>query len=196
MPAFSPDSSVRPFPAVMRLIHWATALLMALVVVLAWIAPEHQPPEGTLVMLHKTVGIAILALTVLRLGLRTLTKVPPEPAGTSRVEAAAARAGVWLLYGIMFAMPVSGYLSEAARGRGVDMLGLFTIPPLLPAWPLLHQAAWSLHSAGQLAVYTVVGLHIAAAAYHLLVRRDAVMQRMWPGASRLMPPGAARPAVR
>ncbi len=191
LPARAPTT----FPVAMRAIHWASAGLMLLVLVLAWISPEGETTEGSIVMLHKAFGITLLALTAARLALRNMSRIPPEDTGVPHIEALAARVSLWLLYGILFAMPLSGYLSEAARGRGVDMFGLFTVPALLPASAMLHDAAWTLHSAGQLAVYAVVGLHAAASLYHLVVRRDGVMARMWPGVSRLMPQEAAHPAA-
>ena len=79
------------------------------------------------------------------------------------------------------------------------MFGLFAIPPLFSASDLVHGIARTLHSGGQYAVYVVVGLHAAAALYHLVVRRDEVMGRMLPGAEaaiRPPQPAAARPAAR
>jgi len=179
----------------MRAIHWATALLMVAVLVLAWIIPEGRGNGGVLLMLHKAVGILILALTAARLLVRRMSRLPEDDNEAPWIEAAAARATHVLLYAILFVMPLSGYISEAARGNAVSLFGLFDIPALVPVSSTLRSIAWTMHEAGQLAVYVVIGLHAAASVYHLLVRQDGVMARMWPGAARLRLP-AIHPAAR
>ena len=188
------------YPRAMRALHWATALLMAAVVVLAWVLPEHAGSDSTLLMLHKAVGITILALTALRLVVRNTSRLPADSDAVSRLEALAARATHVVLYGILLAMPVSGYLTAAARGRATSMFGLFDIPALVPQSAALHDAAWAVHGFGQMAVYWVIGIHAAASLFHLVVRRDGVMDRMWPGlrrqAARFMPAASALPGAR
>lgn len=183
------------FPAAMRAIHWATAAAMIAVVVLAWVIPEGPGNGGVLLMLHKSIGLGILALTAVRLALRRLSRLPEDDAGQPWIEAAAARAVHVLLYGILIVLPVSGYLSVAARGKAVSVFGLFDIPALVPVSPALHNITWTVHETGQLAVYVVIGLHVAASLYHLVVRRDGVMARMWPAAGRFTLPAPARPAA-
>jgi cytochrome b561 len=141
------------------------------------------------------VGLGLLALTVLRLAVRRLA--PPAGEGElGRFEALASRATHGLLYAILLAMPLSGLLASFASGHPVDLFGVLTIPSPLAKSEMLTGVAFTVHSTGQLAVYGVVGLHVAAALFHLLVRRDGVMARMWPGA-RLTPAlAAARPGVR
>jgi cytochrome b561 len=131
-------------------------------------------------MLHKSIGLAVLALAAMRLVLRNTSRLPPEEGGIAWIEAAGARTVHVLLYVILFAMPLSGYLSESARGHAVSVFGLFDILPLSPVSPALRSVAWTIHNTGQFAVYAVVGLHVSAALFHLVVRRDGVMARMLP----------------
>ena len=184
MPATPIARASHPFPGAMRAIHWATALLMVAVVVLAWIIPRGPGNGGILLLLHESVGLSILALAALRVIVRNASRLPPEDGGLQWIETATSRAVHILLYVILFVMPLSGYLSSAARGHSVSVFGLFDIPPLVPVSKALRTVAWAVHENGQVAVYAVVGLHVAAALFHLLVRRDGVMARMWPGASR------------
>jgi cytochrome b561 len=185
--------SVLTFPPLLRALHWATAALMVAVVVLAWSIPDGPGQGGSVLMLHKSVGLTILALTVLRLFARRAAPPPAEDAATTRLEALAATATHVLLYVVLVAMPVSGFLFATADGHPVSLFGLVTLPSPLPPSAALRSAAWVVHGGGQYAVYAAVGLHVAAALYHLLVRRDGVMARMWPGAARFT--GAARPLL-
>ena len=186
------------FPAAMIAIHWATAVLMAAVVVIAWIIPRGQSDYKTwLLFFHESIGLTLLALTALRLIVRRFSVLPEESGLIPWLEAMAARVTHVLLYVILLAMPVSGFLFRTARGDAVDVFGLFSVPALLPPSEAMRKAAWFVHTNGQVAVYVVIGLHAAAALYHLIVRRDDVMARMVPGAT-LMPaqqPAEARPAA-
>jgi cytochrome b561 len=195
------SAATRPahYSAAMIAIHWTTVALMVAVVVIAWIIPRGQSDyKTTLLVLHRSFGVALLALTVLRLVVRHFSPPPEDDALVAWLEALAARVTHVLLYVILLAMPVSGFFYSTARGDAVSVLGLFEIPPLLPASETLRSAAWFVHTNGQLAVYVVIGLHAAAALFHLVVRRDGVMARMLPGA-RLTPPrqpAAAHPGAR
>ncbi len=187
------------YSAAMMTIHWLTAASIVVVVVLAWLFPEGKAVDSSaLLLVHRSIGLAILALTVVRLVLRGTQAVPAEPDTTSRLENLSARLVHLLLYVILIAMPVSGFMWTTSRGTPVDVFGLFTIPPLFPASEAVHSVSRAIHSLGQYAVYVVLGLHAAAALYHLVIRRDGVMDRMLPGAQ-LTPPlpaAAARPGVR
>jgi cytochrome b561 len=174
--------SVPRYPGAIQAIHWTTAGLIVCVVVFAWLWPDGPAKDGSaLLLLHRSLGLTILALTVLRLGLRTTMPVPAEPDAASRLESLVARITHVTLYAILLIMPITGFLWTTSRGRPVSVFGLFDIPPLLPPSETLHSIVRAIHSAGQYAVYAVVGLHVAAALFHLVVRRDDVMARMWPG---------------
>jgi cytochrome b561 len=199
----SSSNAKRPplrFSAGMISIHWATAILILAALVLAWTWPSGPArASGIMLPMHEAAGLTILALTALRLILRAAQSVPPESSALTRFEAAASRLTHLLLYAILVAMPVSGFLWATSGGKPVDLLGLLAIPPLLPASVELHDVARLIHSVGQYAVYAVAGLHIAGALFHLAVRRDDVMPRMLPWAERFtrpLPPTAVRPAVR
>ncbi len=195
------DAKGRPlhFSHTMMAIHWTTAALIVAVVVLAWVFPHRPERDNSIeLLLHRSVGLTILSLTVLRLIVRWFSATPDESVGVPWLEAAASRVTHVLLYVILLAMPVSGFLWTASEGGGVNVFGLFTIPPLLARSDTLHGIVKIIHSGGQYAVYAVVGLHAAAAVFHLVVRRDGVMARMLPGADRLirrLPPVAAHPGA-
>ena len=183
------DTGARPrhYSHAMMALHWTTATLIVTVVVLSWVFP-HGPARETSIelLLHRSFGLTILALTLVRVIVGRLTAAPAEDADVPWIEAAAARVTHGLLYAILLAMPVTGFLWTAARGDGVDVFGLFSIPPIMAPSDTLRGIVRLIHSAGQYAVYAVVGLHASAAVFHWVVRRDGVMARMLPGADRLI----------
>ena len=91
--------------------------------------------------------------------------------------AAAATHG--LLYVTLFAFPVTGYISLAARGRDISIFGLFDLPQLVERSRLLSANSRDLHDYGQYAFYALVALHVAAALYHHFIVKDDILRRMW-----------------
>ena len=171
------------YDRVARALHWLVAGL-AVVVVSLGVAIPGAPREGEsrelLLLLHRSVGLLILGLMVLRAGWRLTHPAPPLPADFPRIEALAAHADQALLYVLFLAMPLSGYLNAAAAGHPVSFFGLVAIPPLVPENPMLSQVANAAHLTGQFLIYALVGMHVAAALMHAVVRRNGILDRMLP----------------
>jgi cytochrome b561 len=188
------------FSAPMRAIHWTTVGLIAAVLILAWTWPNGKARGDSLwLLLHESAGLVILALTVVRIAIRSSQDVPPESHMLTRFEAVTSRLTHVLLYVLMIGMPATGFLWATSTGKPVDVFGMFEIPPLLPPIDTLHAIARALHKFGQYAVYALVGLHAAGGLFHFIVRRDDVMGRMLPWAERFIRPRVSaevRPAVR
>ena len=171
------------YDPVARALHWLVAGLALVVVSLGWAipgAPRESDSRDLLLLLHRSVGLLILALMVFRMVWRLGHPAPPLPAGFPRIEAAAAYADHALLYLLFLVMPLAGYLNAAAAGHAVSFFGVFTIPPLVPENGRLSQAAIAVHLAGQFLVYALVGAHVAAALMHRIVRRNGILERMLP----------------
>ena len=173
---------VQRYSASMQALHWVVALLMFSVVPLAWVMveiPRGGAGRDTFFMLHKSIGITILALAAIRLVIRASRPIPPEPAGTPRWMAVSAVASHWLLYGILFAMPITGYIASAAAPYGVNYFGLFNLPQL-PQNKEVAETAISIHLLLQWAVYALIAVHVLATAWHVVVRRDGLLARELP----------------
>ena len=183
---FTDDAAASPavqrYSPAMQALHWVTALLMFAVLPLAWVmveAPRTDPSRELLYTLHKSVGITILALAAIRLVWRVSRPIPTEPSTMPAWMAWSGRASHWLLYLLLFAMPISGDLLSSAGGNPVSYFGLFTLPSL-PKNADLQSAARSVHLTLQWAVYALVLLHVGATAYHVVVRRDGLLDRELP----------------
>jgi cytochrome b561 len=166
-----------------RWLHWLILGLLIAQFIFAWTMPHigRDTPVTTLISLHFTFGVIILAAVIVRLVWR-VTHGEPEPEdGIPPWQMASARVVHWLLYTLLFVIPVLGWLNASWRGMPIVMFGL-ELPELLakraPGW------GWTGDVHALLAnwvLLVLVGLHVLAALYHYLVRRDRVLQRMLPG---------------
>ncbi len=163
--------------------HWVSAALMFAVVPIAWYMTtldRTDPTREGWYNLHKSIGITILALSILRVIWRQLDTQPPLTGILRPLEVAAVHVAHVLLYVLLFAMPISGYLMSAAGGHPVVMFGLFDLPSLVPVNHDLAKVGRFLHGIGQWAVYGLVSLHVLATGFHTFVRRDGLLGRMLP----------------
>jgi cytochrome b561 len=171
------------YDPVARSLHWLVAGLAVLVIAFGWAIPG--APRGTesrelLMLLHRSVGLLILALIVLRIAWRITHPPPPLPAGFPRIEALAARIDHALLYVLFLVMPLSGYINAASAGHAVSFFGLVEIPPLLPEDPRVSQVAVAVHRVGHFVIYALVAVHVIGALMHLVWRRYPILERMLP----------------
>ena len=168
---------------VARALHWLVAALAVMVVAFGWAAEaaaRDTPARASLLLLHRSLGLTILGLMLLRILWRLHHPAPALPAALGRFDAALTRATHLALYLIFIAMPLAGYLNAAAAGHRVSLFGAVSIPPLLPRDERLAQAAIAAHLVGQYLIYGLVGAHIAGALFHPLVGRAGVIDRMLP----------------
>jgi len=162
------------------ILHWTVAVLLSSALVLAWILPRKSTPGYDAILeLHKSVGIVVLALVVLRLLWRLGNPVAPA-AGLTPLETRLSELTHWALYAVMLGIPLTGYLFASAEGQHLDFFGLLTAASPLPTNRSFSGPMEFLHRTGQYAIYGFVGLHVLAALYHHFVKRDGVMQRMLP----------------
>lgn len=161
-------------------LHWLTVLLVLAILPVAWVVVSlpHGPFRSWLFVVHRSLGVTILAVVAIRLAWRARHPAPCLPGGTPRALEWVGRLNHWLLYVLLLAMPVSGYL-QSASGRPVSYLGLFDLPAL-PENKAVDGIARSVHLLGQWGLYALVALHVLAAAWHVAVRRDGLLGRMLP----------------
>jgi cytochrome b561 len=156
---------------------------MLAVLPLAWAMvqmPRDAPWRDLAYNLHKSLGLTALLLVAARLVWRTTHPAPALSPGLARWERASAVASHWLLYLVLVGMPVSGFLLSAGGGKPVTYFGLFTVPAPPRNAEIRAVAAWVHVATGQWLLYALILLHVAATAWHVVVRRDGVLDRMLP----------------
>ena len=162
-------------------LHWTMAALILLVQMPAGIAMVWSSPgtlQNTLYNIHKNVGLIIFLLAVVRLVWRWRHPVPLLPADLPAWQARAARATHALLYGLLFALPITGFLYTAMGGFPVPLLMIWDLAKLVPVNKPVAEIFQSLHIALTFVLYLTAALHVAGALQHHLVRRDGVLARM------------------
>lgn len=128
--------------------------------------------------LHRSFGILMVALLLLRL-LWRISSPSPEPVGQDpRVLQLAAELIHWLFYLLLFAIAVSGYLITTAGGRGIEVFGWFTLPALISGIDNLEDVAGDIHWLLAVLVVVLAGIHSLAAFKHHFVDRDSTLMRM------------------
>ena len=155
-------------------LHW----LVVAGIIAAYFTAE---AGDAMLALHRTVGITILALALLRLGWRLSNRPPELPASMARWQRTAARVAHALLYALLFLVPMTGWLLSSAEGDPVVVFGRLEVPPLAAAadpdsFEDLHEMLFN-------ALVAVAFVHAAAALKHHFWDRDGVLRSMLPGRS-------------
>jgi cytochrome b561 len=170
---------------VAQILHWAIVVLLIIQVTLAKIADGLPLGLEKLAVLarHKSVGITILGLAVVRLAWRLANRPPPLPP-MPRWQAAAARLNHWTLYALLFAMPVTGWMMSSASNYPVSWFGLAQLPDLVEPDPMLKERFETIHETLAILLISLAILHVAAALKHHFVDRNGLLLRMLPWGSR------------
>jgi cytochrome b561 len=170
------------YGGVAQLFHWVIVALVVTQFVLANKAGDLPLGAAKLATLaqHKSVGITILGLAILRLLWRLLGPTPALPATTARWQHLAARASQFLLYALLLIIPILGWLMSSARNFPVSWFGLITLPdfiaPSEAAFDFFHAA----HETAAKTLFVVAVVHAAAALKHHFIDHDNVLRRMLP----------------
>ena len=170
------------YSTVSLILHWLTAVLVITQIVLI---QAHEATDGPIsrefVNIHKSVGLSILVLTLIRLGWRVANPAIPLPPDTPRWQKLVARGTHVLFYILLLAMPLVGWAASSAAGRDIVWFGLFE-------WPLLPigggrdvaRDLMDLHESAAKLLIVLVILHVAGALKHHFIDRDNVLHRMIP----------------
>ncbi|HSQ81356.1 MAG TPA: cytochrome b [Casimicrobiaceae bacterium] len=162
-------------------IHWLTAALIVanLTLGLSMVPLAISPRKLHWYLWHKSIGITVFLLTGIRLGWRAI-RSPPPPVAMPAWQRRAAATSHALLYALMFAVPVSGWLYSSATGVQVVYLGLVPLPNLVPRDRALGDMLRIVHLALNSLLVLLVCVHVAAALKHHFGDRDAALWRMLP----------------
>jgi cytochrome b561 len=169
------------FTALQRALHWLMALcVLGMLFVGVGMVSTITPKYLTFVSLHKPLGIAILLLALLRLVVRLISGAPPLPPDLPEPMKLAAQLSHYALYILMIGMPLLGWGMLSAASYPVVLYGGVHLPAILPPSDSLHTLLWNAHFYLAFVFYAIILLHVAAALFHALVRRDGVFEAMAP----------------
>jgi len=177
------------YSAVAIALHWIGALLIfcGFGLGLYMTGLEFSPAKFRYYAWHKWIGITVFLVTAARLAWRVGTPPPPFPLAMPAWQVRAARGNHALLYALMMAIPVSGWLYSSATGVSVVYLGLLPLPNLVAKDKAMAGLLLTVHQTLNFTLAIAVLLHVAAALWHQWFDRDGVLARILPSR------GSARP---
>lgn len=178
------------YTKIAAVLHWLVAILILTNVILALVADAL--PDAAVrpaIDLHKSIGLTVLGLVLLRILWRLAHPAPPLPASYPRLERVGAHAAHMVFYVLMLALPISGWLHDSAfKDAAAHPLRIFWIVPwfrigavehLDPAVKeTVHTAFYALHTWSAYVLYGLLALHVLGALKHQFIDHEAELQRM------------------
>jgi len=169
------------FTPLQRLLHWLMAIcILTMLFIGVGMVSTVKPKYLTLVSIHKPLGIAILVLALIRLAVRFRYGAPPLPADLPEPIKLGGQLSHYAFYVLMIGMPLLGWGMLSAATYPVVLFGGVRLPAILPHSESLHTLLWNAHFYLAFAFFALILLHVAAALFHALVRRDGVFDAMAP----------------
>jgi cytochrome b561 len=164
-------------------LHWLIALLVLCLVCVGFYMTglRISPIKLQIYMLHKSVGLTVLALMLIRLAWRWSHPAPALPASMPAWQRHASASTHALLYLTLFAMPLSGWLMNSASGFPTKLYSVVALPNLIAKDPEVFTRWQTVHAYLAYLLVALVSLHIGAALKHAVFDRDRILARMWPG---------------
>jgi cytochrome b561 len=168
---------------VARLFHWVTAMLVlgTIPVGIAMVSEGFEGIGDALYIVHKNVGVIVMAILVLRLLWKLATPAPPAlPESVPPLQRRLAESTHLFLYVLLGIMTATGYLRVVSGDFPIELLDALGVPPLLSGQPDLSRTLSVIHKFTAYVLVATLAVHTAAAAHHALILRDGVFSRMWP----------------
>jgi cytochrome b561 len=174
-----------------RRLHWWVVLLLTTQVPLGFLmvrlgaATNFAEPTGKLYDSHKLIGLTILALVLARLAYRLAHGAPPDEPTLEPWQKAASHVTHWAIYALLIIVPMLGWLAISYYGP-FEPFGI-KLPRLAAKDDARATQIFHWHRLAAYALVLLVGMHVGAALFHYVIRRDGVLRRMWVRAGRLTP---------
>jgi cytochrome b561 len=165
-----------------KVFHWLIVAFLLVQYPIGWLMPDiHRGVKpGAAMTFHVSFGMVILVLIVLRLAWRLAHPVAPE-SSLPPWQRLSSEAVHWLLYALVLATTLSGWLFASFRGWSMSFFYLAPLPMLASDNAAAGKIMDGLHQAMEWALLVVIGIHVAAAMAHIFIYRDRIIQRMLPG---------------
>jgi cytochrome b561 len=164
-----------------RVLHWLTAVLVLTMIPvgIVMVNIDGGPLQDFLFNLHRSFGVLLMPVILLRVAYRLIHPPPPLPADIPAVQQFAAWFVHVALYVLLIVQPIVGWLGTSAFPAPIHVFGLFDLPPIWPPDRVFSDQVFVVHRAIGYLIALLVCAHVAAALFHHFVRRDDVLLRMW-----------------
>jgi cytochrome b561 len=180
------------FDPTTRLMHWLTAGLMLSAFMLAFSIDlaTSRASHTVFLQLHRSVGLTVWVVTLVRLAWRNFAEYPDWPIDMSQTMRVAAMASEYALYALLLVQPILGILQTNAHGDHVNLFFIGQLPALIEKNPPLGQQLLSVHKAVGFSLLGFIALHVSAALFHHFWRRDDTLTAMLPATAAWRPVGS------
>lgn len=168
------------YPLVLRLLHWTIAFLLIAQYTDAWTMPHigrGTVPVG-LIAWHIFFGTTILALMIARVAWRAGSAVPMAPANLPKAAQILSRVTHYILYFAVIFVAILGWANASSRGWHLKLFAFVPLPSIMHQGSALGHRLGDIHHTLANALLYLVGFHVAAALYHVIVLRDRLHRRM------------------
>ncbi len=164
-------------------LHWVVGLLVLSLIALGIYMhdiPKGDPDRAFFFNLHKSIGVTVGLLMLIRLWWRRKNLPPALPNTIPGWQRRLSKLSHGLLYGVLIVMPVIGFAALQFTKYGVTYFGLFKISPMGSNNPEIRDWLQSIHHDLSYVIMGLIAIHILAAMYHWIVLRDGIIRRMLP----------------
>jgi len=169
------------YPLLMRLIHWLMAIIiLTLIAVGFYMAdlPKEDALRDVLYPIHKSFGVTIFMLIILRIIIRFSTAIPPLPHTISKRDGTMAHIAYVVMYGLMICIPIFGYVMSNAFGFKVAWFGI-AIPVLVGTDISLGKLFQQLHAYAAFTLLAIIVIHTLAVVKHVWFDKENLLKRIW-----------------
>ena len=165
-------------------LHWIIGLaIIGLIVVGEYMTdlPKNTPERSWFYNMHKSIGLTVALLVILRILVRARHAPPPLPGSVPEWQVVMAKISHYLLYLCMVVMPTSGFIASNYTKFGVNFYFSLQIGPFFTPDKAMYDVFNQVHHVTATIFMILIGAHVLAALKHLFINRDGVFQRMLPG---------------
>ncbi len=168
----------KKYSVLMRSFHWVSAILIITVLAIGvYMANFNSTYKYDLYDLHKSFGMIILFITLLRIITRLLSKIPTLPSGFNHIEIKLSKAVYFLMYLLTITMAVSGYLMSDLKGYSVKIFN-FKVFSIFSINAEMANIFHSMHMYSAYILIGVISLHILATIKHIVVEKINLLPRI------------------
>jgi cytochrome b561 len=171
-------AELRQFTTVSRILHWLTAILVFSTLLIGFTMVSTVTAYSTLLEIHKTIGVVILAVVIIRVVNRLTHRPPPLPSTVGRFEHVLVVTSEMALYALLLAQPLVGWAMLSAAGRPIVVFGSLRIPRIAPVNLDLFSVLRETHSVLAFLLVAAVAAHVSAVLLHSITLRDRMLARM------------------
>jgi cytochrome b561 len=178
--AVSPRPQGDRYTGVAIALHWTTAVLVLFMIAagLTMLRLPQGDAQNLLFNLHRSVGVLLFPLVLIRLIYRWRNPPPPLPDDMAPFQKLAAHANHYALYALLLLNPLLGWWATSAFGATVNVFWLFDLPPIVAENKPLSETLLAIHATVGITITVLVCMHIGAALYHHFIRHDRILLRM------------------